>query len=163
MAFTEGPINSGGGVGMTGGVRFDPLLSAELGWTGTWHGRGLNLGPGRPDLVDNSYLMLFTADLGLHIPTSSAIADPFVQAGGGYALLGADYTAESGLSDGIVTHGPTFDVGVGVDVWLDRHFSLGARVLYRGIYFRAPDVGLYSATGDYVSGVDLDLSVIWHV
>jgi hypothetical protein len=159
----EEPVNSGGGIGVSGGVRLNRLVSLGLSWTGTWHGAGLDQGAGRPTLIDHSYLMTFIGDARVHIPTPG-IADPYVQAGLGYALLGAAYRGGTGLSDGTFSGGPAYEAGVGIDVWLSESFSVGGKVLYRGIYLVEPDLkDRFPEASDYINGVTLDLAATLHI
>ena len=149
-------LGSGGGGGLFGGVRISPYLSIEGNWAVTYHDNAYD----PYDYVDAFYVMMFTADLKVHIPTRGPF-EPFFQGGVGYAYTGATYGGGySGDEATVWASGPTFALGGGVDFWLSPFISLGGRLLYRGIAFGEKDQT--NPEANYVSGVSLDVNATLH-
>lgn len=127
-----GRLGPGGGVGLYGGIRLGPFVALELNWTFTAHDESWDDGNVTYTAPDSLQMQTLTADVKLHIPTHG-IFEPFVQAGAGFAFMGimGDY-----YNDGyIFQSGGTWSLGGGGDFWFSPWFTLGERVLYRGMYF----------------------------
>lgn len=127
-----GRLGPGGGVGLYGGIRLGPFVALELNWTFTAHDESWDDGNVTYTAPDSLQMQTLTADVKLHIPTHG-IFEPFVQAGAGFAFMGimGDY-----YNDGyIFQSGGTWSLGGGGDFWFSPWFTLGGRVLYRGMYF----------------------------
>lgn len=157
----EGYLSHGGGGGLFGGIRLGPFFSLELNWGITYHDDDFTAGT-----LDSLYMMTFTLDGKIHIPTRGPL-EPFFQAGIGFAYLGVSYGANClncDTADSVFAKGPAFNVGGGVDFWLSPFFSLGGRLLYRGLYFTKT---AYSANGaalgaNFVNGVSIDVNIQFH-
>jgi hypothetical protein len=152
-----GTVGPGGGVGLFGGVRLSPFVGLELNWTFTAHDEAWEAEPGVTVVdLDALQIQTLTGDFKLHIPTRG-IVEPFFQAGIGFAFFGV--TGDYGDASYILSSGPAFNLGGGLDIWLGPWFTLGGRVLYRGMYFREPGEEWKSRGADenYVSGVSIDL------
>jgi len=132
-----GRLGPGGGVGLFGGIRLSPFVALELNWTFTAHSESWEDEQGVTNYAPDSLQMqTLTADFKLHIPTRGMF-EPFVQAGAGFAFMGimGDY-----YNDGyIFQSGPAWSLGGGGDFWFSPWFTLGGRVLYRGMYFTKND------------------------
>jgi hypothetical protein len=155
-----GLVGHGGGFGLFGGVRLGRWVSLELNWTYTAHDESWE-GGYSPDLLQ---IQTITGDFKLHIPTRGRI-EPFVQAGAGFGFMGVngDYYHEGY----IFQSGPTFSLGGGLDLWLGPWFTLGGRVLYRGIYFgESYDVvhqgSTRRAAENFINGVTVDVNLAFH-
>jgi hypothetical protein len=122
-----GWIGQGGGFGLFGGLRLGPFVGLELNWTFTAHDEAFEDGYS----LDLIQIQTVTADFKLHIPTRGRV-EPYIQAGAGFAFMGVtgDYVA-----DYIFASGPAFNVGGGLDFYLSPFFSIGGRLLYRGMYY----------------------------
>jgi len=132
----------GGGIGLFGGLRLGPHVSLEGNWTFALHDEALG---DLPQADSHSiYIMTVTADLKVHLPTDNPM-EPYLQLGGGLLMSGGIYLddRETDLPDSFST-GAIVNAGGGLDVWVTRHLSVGARVLYRGIALGEPR--------DYVQG-----------
>lgn len=160
-----GYIGPGGGFGLFGGVRLGPFVALELNWTFTAHDETWEDGTGYVYTdIDFLQIQTLTADFKLHIPTRGRI-EPFIQAGAGFAFFGVtgDW-AEDGY---IYNSGPTFSLGGGLDLWLGPWFSIGGRVLYRGMYFGNDDPyktsrGTIYRKENYISGLSIDVNAQIH-
>lgn len=102
------------------GFRLAPMLALELGYASTVHDEADWSG------VDHIAIHQATADLKIIFPSRSPVR-PFIQGGGGY------YGMHTGEDRWV--HGGGFQIGGGVDFWLDRYWTLGLRVLYHGVKF----------------------------
>ena len=150
-----GFLGHGGGGGLFGGLRLSPFLSVEANWAISYHDETL----GQSTYLDSIYLMSITADAKIHIPTRGP-AEPYFQAGIGFAYIGASYGDGAPIDDSVFAKGPAFNVGGGVDLWLGPHFSVGGRVLYKGLYFN--EAGGAADSSNFVSGVALDVLGAFH-
>jgi hypothetical protein len=117
----------GGGIGLWAGLRLNPVVSLEGNWTFALHDEA-----GGDEKLDSIYIMTATADLKAHLPTASPL-EPFAQVGGGLLVSGGIYLDERNpeLPDTIFSVGAAFNAGVGLEIWVTRHITMGARVLYR--------------------------------
>lgn len=158
---SAGKLGPGGGFGLFGGLRLGPWIGLELNWTYTAHDE--SWGPNNENWAP-AFLQVqtLTADFKLHIPLRG-IFEPFFQVGGGFGFMGVngDYYHEGY----IFQSGPAYEIGGGGDIWLGPHFSLGGRILYRGLYFgeskyRTPTGLLVSE--NYIHGISIDLFGAFH-
>jgi hypothetical protein len=101
------------------GFRLAPVLALELGYASTAHDR-----PESTIGLSRVALHQATADLKIIFPGHSPVR-PFIQGGGGY--YGLSSAEQRWLGGG------GFQAGGGVDLWLDRWWSIGVRVLYHGL------------------------------
>jgi Outer membrane protein beta-barrel domain len=117
----------GGGIGLWAGLRLNPVVSLEGNWTFALHDEA-----GGEEKLDSIYIMTATADLKAHLPTASPL-EPFAQVGGGLLVSGGIYLDERNpeLPDTVFSLGAAFNAGVGLEIWVTRHITMGARVLYR--------------------------------
>jgi len=155
-----GHVGSGGGFGLFGGARLSPFIALELNWTFTFHDESWNEGNWVIHAIDMLSMQTITGDLKIHIPTFGPL-EPFVQVGGGFGFLGVtgDY-----YNDGyIFTSGPMFNLGGGLDLWFGPFFSIGGRVLYRGIYFTESDhAGNLDADSNFVNALSFEANAQFH-
>ena len=108
--------------------------------------------------------MTFTLNGKIHIPTRGPI-EPYFQAGIGFAYTGVSYDAGCGVCDGydsVFAKGPAFNIGGGLDFWMGPFFSLGGRLLYRGLYFTKTAVGTTLDGANFVNGVSIDVNIQFH-
>jgi hypothetical protein len=121
----NGFIGQGGGFGLAFGVRIAPMFALELAYSLNVH-NPVQYWTG--EVIDALLLHAGTLDLKILFPNQS-IVRPYVQAGAGvYELASyADYTQ--------YRNGIGFRLGGGLDIWLNRIFTLGGRALYHGIFF----------------------------
>jgi hypothetical protein len=173
-----GTLGHGGGFGLYAGIRFNPWVGLEGNWTWTFHDESW-VGPG-PDnepveftWANSHQIHTLTADLKIHIPTWSRV-EPFLQVGGGWAFFGLsgwdEYYGPS-PDGGLYTSGPTFNAGGGITYWIGPHFTLGGRLLYRGMYFMEPRYDIPGPDGNpihttgmtnYVNAVSADFNLAVH-
>ena len=148
----------GGGIGLFGGVRLNPHFSLEGNWTFALHDEALR-GPGGADgQFESIYIMTFTADVKAHLPTNSPM-EPYLQVGGGLLMSGGSY-----LNDRVAEQpdsfawGATVNAGCGLDLWVTRHISMGARVLYRGMALGEPVDAMKAEQTfrNFVHGISVD-------
>ena len=151
-------LGPGGGGGLFGGFRFSPYFGIEGNWTVTYHDE--QFADGTTIDIDAFYVMTFTADAKIFIPTFGPL-EPYFQAGVGFAYTGATYgSGYYGDEASIWASGPTFNVGGGVDFYVGPNISIGARLLYRGFYFTPTDFP--NADPNYISGISLDANATFH-
>ena len=112
-------LQSGGGFNVFFGGRANRWISLELDWQPTFHSNNQDI---FATPVSTLNLHALTADIQLHLLRGSI--QPYLTAGGGVDVL-----AESGR---VLAQGPGFQVGAGVDFWLNRFISLGLKAQYRG-------------------------------
>jgi hypothetical protein len=144
-------ISHGGGGQVFLGVRIAPMFALEFGYAQTGHNAVTD---GYGNLVDYLALHALTADAKLIFPNRSNVR-PYVQGGVGYYALTQGY--------GDPTSGGGFQLGGGVDIWLNPWWSLGGRILYHGIKFT--DIGGdYRIPGNkpFLSYASLDLNIQLH-
>lgn len=153
-------LGHGGGGGLFGGFRMSPYFAIEGNWTVSYHGDQFADNSPYYDAVQSFYVMTFTADAKIFIPTFGPI-EPYFQAGIGYAYTGATYNDSWGNNNSAVwASGPTFRVGGGLDFYLGRNISFGGRLLYNGYYFSPTDQP--NVDSNFISGVSLDVNVAFH-
>jgi hypothetical protein len=167
--YASGYLGQGGGGGLFGGFRFGPFFSLEANWNVTYH-----------NIYDQTYwtddywgyqawsffwLQEVTIDAKVHIPTYGPV-EPFFQAGVGLAFVGVGWDSNYGDSgDVLFASGPAFNLGGGLDFWLSPFFSMGGRVLYRGMRFGEPTYDAKSGKSKYanfVNAVSLDVNATMH-
>lgn len=160
-----GVLGHGGGLGLFAGVRFGRWTALELNWNFTMHNESWRCGPNEwcTDL-DFLQIQRLAADFKLHIPTWGPF-EPFLQAGGGFAFFGL--SGQYGEAPWLYAWGPMFNVGGGVNFWFGPHFSIGGRLLYRGMYFTRSkeysDIAVeQSADTNYVNEISVDLFASFH-
>jgi opacity protein-like surface antigen len=163
-----GYMGQGGGGNLLVGYRVAPYLSIEGNLGVNYHDEALGTYGGLSyRALDALYLMTVTADAKLHLGRGWPL-QPFVQAGVGYAYLGATYGAlycGNFSCDTTFAQGPTFQLGGGFDYWLTPHIVFGGRLLYRAVYFKEAaygDVTVRTNSGNFINGVNLGVSVSYH-
>ncbi len=144
----NGFIGQGGGFGLAFGVRIAPMFALELAYSLNVH-NPVQYWTG--EVIDALLLHAGTLDLKILFPNRS-IVRPYLQAGAGvYELASyADYTQ--------YRNGVGFQLGGGLDIWLNRIFSLGGRALYHGIFF-TQHIGDYRP---YLSTVSVEINLQAH-
>jgi hypothetical protein len=154
-----GRLGPGGGFGLFGGLRLGPFAAIEINWAFTGHDESWQEGGATVVGVDFLNLQTLTADFKLHIPTRG-LFEPFLQAGVGFAFLGVsgDY-AEDGY---ILASGGTWALGGGGDFWFSPFFTLGGRVLYRGMYFTENEYGIHTARENRLHGISFEIAAAIH-
>jgi len=159
--YTDGYLGHGGGGGLFGGIRLNPFVSLEGNWMMTFHDETFQTSRGETVVdLDSIYLMTFTLDAKFHIPTRGPI-EPYFQAGVGFAYAGVTYP-EGVNGDSVFAEGPVFNLGGGLDFWLGPWFSLGGRLLYRGIYFAEPNANGIAEYSNYINGLSVDVNATIH-
>lgn len=107
------------------GMNFSPRFALELGFIGSAHNEEWTYAP-------QSLLMwgvTLDAKFNLVRPSWHSRFVPYLQAGvGAYGLFSDNYAGSQDLAQG-----GGFQAGGGIDIYLARWLTLGARVLYRGI------------------------------
>jgi hypothetical protein len=128
-----GYLSHGGGFGVVAGFRVVPYFAIEA--------KGdLNIQTTAFDwnYVDFYHMHTWGVRLRFHIPLQLAL-DPYIVAGGGYTWLGRSYKERQGSTTvkgrSLVAEGASWNVGVGLDWWMSRRFTLGGRIVYQGISF----------------------------
>lgn len=163
-----GYMGQGGGGAVHVGYRFSKMLGLELNLGITYHDEKLGQVGGLDVIaIDNLFLMTSTVDVKVYFSSKGWI-EPFVQAGLGYAWLGATYGdvyCESFSCDTTFAQGPTYQLGGGLDMWLWPRVNLSVRLLYRGIYFKEANYGnvtVRNDNGNFINGVALDVGASFH-
>jgi hypothetical protein len=138
-------LSHGGGLTFYGGVRLNPMLALEAGWTGTLHN------PARVDTVfgpDVDYLVLhgITGDAKIYFDAGASSMEPYLQGGVGLYLLDSEYFGTQSVGTG-------FQLGGGFDLQLSEIANLGLRALYRGMAMGPPHTN-YNDT--FVSAVTVE-------
>jgi hypothetical protein len=145
----------GGGFSLWGGVRLGPVLALELNYTGSFHNPALACASGfYVDICDSSYLVvdMLSVDAKVHLPTHT-IFDPYLQGG---LMLG--WIGREGFSSD--STGGGFDLGGGFDIWLSPWWTMGTRLLYRGLSLS--DYASYTGTSEYVSMLTGEVNLAIH-
>ena len=148
----------GGGIGLFGGVRISPNFSLESNWTFALHDEALTAGDGASGQFESIYIMTFSADLKAHLPTNSPM-EPYLQVGGGLLMSGGIYLDDRVLDrPDSFAFGAVINAGCGLDLWVTRHISMGARVLYRGMALGEPVDSLKDehTFRNFVHGISVD-------
>lgn len=144
----NGFIDHGGGFGLFLGGRFSPMFALELGYSLNVH-NPVQYWTG--EVIDALLLHAWTLDMKILFPNRS-IVRPYLQAGAGVYEL-ASYANSTHYRNGV-----GFQLGVGMDIWLNRFFSLGGRALYHGIFF-TQDIVDYRP---YLSNVSVEVDFKIH-
>jgi len=122
-------INSGGGLDLFLGFRFNRYLAMEFGYVGTVHSIDDQLVKADQwGNYDSGILHGVTLDAKVFLIPKSRRIEPFAQVGGGgYAFVRKGFEhADLG--------GGGFHLGGGVDIRFNRSIAIGIRALYKGIY-----------------------------
>jgi hypothetical protein len=138
-------LSHGAGINLYGGLRLNPHLALEAGWTGTLHNPARVNTVFGPD-VDFLVLNALTADAKVYLDASSPNMEPYIQGGVGLYLLDSEYFGTQSLGTG-------FQLGGGFDIHLTDFTNLGLRALYRGMAMGPPDAA-YNDT--FVSALTID-------
>ena len=118
-------LTSGGGFNFLLGLRLHRNFALEFGLGESFH-NGVSDAWG--NTVDYLALNHVTVDAKFILPVPGMPWRPFLQAGLGYYMLNDAYDSE-------LASGGGFQLGGGIDFWLNPWWSVGARVLYHGIQF----------------------------
>ncbi|MBK6848731.1 MAG: hypothetical protein IPG96_14765 [Proteobacteria bacterium] len=159
--YADGYLGSGGGAGLFGGVRLGPFLAIEGNWNVTYHDNREIRGDTLFIDLDALYMMTFSVDGKLHLPTYGPV-EPYAQAGIGFGYLGATYGSNYD-GNSVLASGPMFNLGVGLDGWLSPWLTVGGRVLYRGLAFGDVSTRDGSGHSNYVSGLSFDVNLALHL
>jgi hypothetical protein len=146
-----GRLGPGGGFGLFGGIRLGPFVALELNWIFTVHDEDWE--------VNSLQQQMLTGDVKIHIPTRG-IFEPYVQAGAGFAFMGV--TGDAYTDGYIFQSGGTWSLGGGGDFWFSPWFTLGGRLLYRGIYYTDSDYGQLEPRQNTVHGVSFEVTAGIH-
>lgn len=157
--YSDGYLGHGGGGGLFIGGRLNPFFSIEGNWMITYHDETFEERDRTIIDLDAIYLMSLTVDGKIHIPTMGPL-EPYFQAGIGYAFIGATYAVGSG--DSVFANGAAFHLGGGLDYWLGPWFTLGGRILYRGLYFAEPNYDGGERFSNFVNGFSFDVNAAIH-
>jgi len=124
-------FDTGGGFSLDFGWRLGSSFSLDLGLSTSFHDVGYT--------VDAANLTSITIDGRFFLSDWNQRLQPYLQAGlGAYVLSYADNDEPFS--------GPGFQLGGGVDLYLSRGVSIGAKLLYRGAYVERE---YYDYYGDY--------------
>lgn len=118
---TDG-LDSGAGFEMSFGWRLAPRFSLDFTWLMSFHDAAV--GAAGPEAA----LTSLSVDGRFFLVDRSRQTQPYVQLGVGAYILGTDSWDFNALT------GAGFQLGGGVDFYLSRYVSIGAKVLYRGAY-----------------------------
>ncbi len=146
-------IDHGGGGNLHLGVRIAPMFALEFGYTLTGHN---TVTDAYGNVIDYLAIHALTLDGKLIFPNRSNVR-PYVQAGVGYYALTQSFTDP--------TSGGGFQLGGGLDIWLNPWWSLGGRSLYHGVKFQniggayAPAVG---NNAPFLSYAELEINLQVH-
>jgi hypothetical protein len=144
----DGFINQGGGFTAFLGLRLGRMLALEAGYTVDIHNPVHN---SQGATVNALVLHSGTLDLKILFPTHSPFR-PFLQAGLGVYEL-ASYADSTDYRNGL-----GFQLGGGLDFFLNRVISVGGRVLYHGISFTQEIDG----TNPFLSTVSVEGNIQIH-
>jgi len=162
-AFGDGVINqansavdfltSGAGYNLMLGFRLSPNFALEFGLGQGFHN---DVSDAWGDTVDYLVLSQVTVDAKLILPLPGGQIQPFLQGGVGFYVLADAYDSE-------IASGGGFQLGGGLDFWLNPWWSVGGRLLYHGIQFTSfnePEVGRSSSP--FLSTVSLEANAQVH-
>jgi hypothetical protein len=138
-------IGQGGGFGLMLGVRLNPVFALEFGYQETLHNPVEDV---YGNTIDWLGLHGVTADIKLIFPNPSNVR-PYIQ--GGVGFYGLAYA----FSDWVASGGG-FQLGGGLDIWLNPWWSLGARLLYHGIYLNDITYADGSSESPFLSTVSIE-------
>lgn len=124
------------------GWNFSPIFGLELGYNGTI----LKERDGRLGNVKSPGLFNVTLDLKVRLlqPSRLRYVVPYLQAGLGISFMAGTVKAESVCDDDKnlnMAHGGTISVGGGLDIYLTKWMTIGARALYRPLFMSAMRCG----------------------
>jgi hypothetical protein len=142
-------ISHGGGGQLFLGVRIAPYFALEFAYAQTAHNPVQDYWG---NTIDYLALHALTADAKIIFPNRSNVR-PYIQGGLGYYILTQNY------NDAV--SGGGFQLGGGIDIWLNPWWSLGGRVLYHGIKFAEVGNGS-SSSKPFLSTASLDLNLQVH-
>jgi hypothetical protein len=150
-------ITSGAGYTLFLGVRLNPNFAFEFGWGQGFHN-------GQSDVYGNllNYIAMnqVTADLKILFPNRSNVR-PYLQGGIGYYFLYQAFDTGYAYGTSDLASGFGFQLGGGLDIWLNPWWSLGGRLLYHGITFGDLNMGQNSGS-PFLSTVSLEANVQVH-
>jgi opacity protein-like surface antigen len=112
----------GGGFNVFIGGRLNRWAGIELGWQPTFHNQLYSQSTDQPN---GRYLALQALTLDLKVYLARGPVQPYVMGGAGLYMLSDNFN--------VLTLGPGWQVGGGLDFWLGTHVTLGLRVQYRGV------------------------------
>jgi hypothetical protein len=145
----EGFIGNGGGFSLILGARLSRHFALEFGWEPTFH-----------NTSQDAAIYLFqnpNHTVGINALTldgkvyfAQGFVQPYFMFGGGAYLLGDQLHA--------VAEGPGYQLGGGIDFWLNPWFTIGGKVQYRGVEFIDYNarndntyVSMITAAGDFTA------------
>ena len=147
-------ISHGGGGRVFLGVRIVPMFALEFSYAQTGH---TPVSYGGYDYVDYLTLHALTADAKLIFPNRYNVR-PYLIAGLGY------YALTQGYAD--ATSGGGFQLGGGLDIWLNPWWSFGGRLLYHGVKFSEIGGAYYDTTNvankPFLSYMSVEFNVQLH-
>lgn len=94
--------------------------------------------PGRSD--GSSQLYNIDAEVGFRIPAGRL--EPYFVFAGGYSRFGGLDDAIEGVGQGLDIDGANLRLGFGLDYFIDRHVSIGARVAGEALFLSRPGIPL---------------------
>jgi uncharacterized protein YjeT (DUF2065 family) len=141
----DGFIEQGGGFGLFLGGRLAPMFALEFGYALNFH-NPVQTGAG----FDALLLHAWTLDGKLIFPNHSNVR-PYFQFGFGVYEL-------ANVVDTPYRNGIGFQLGGGLDFWLNRALSIGFRALYHGVYF-TQSIG---ETNPFLSTVSVEGNLQFH-
>lgn len=115
-------LGNGAGFDLSFGWRLAPQFSLDFNWMMSFHDAG-TAGSG-----SEAALTHFSIDGRFFLTDRSRQVQPYIQAGIGAYVLGRDSWEYDTLS------GVGIQLGGGLDIYLSRHVSIGAKLLYRGAH-----------------------------
>lgn len=142
-------LEDGAGFAAYVGLRLNPRLAVEAGWSATIHNPTT---VDTPFGADTDYLVLhgLTADAKLFLSHDSArTMEPYLQGGVGVYLLDRTYFGTQSIGTG-------FQLGGGIDFAASPRVRLGLRALYRGISMGPPSA---TANDTFISAASLEANV----
>jgi hypothetical protein len=146
-------LTSGAGVNLQLGIRLHPNFALEFALGESMHN---DVTDAWGNTVDYLALNYVTADAKFILPASGLPMRPYLQAGLGYYMLADSWSSE-------LASGGGFQLGGGLDFYLNSWWSVGGRLLYHGIQFSSVT---FPQTGDsktpFLSTVSLEANVQIH-
>ncbi|HEY3355478.1 MAG TPA: outer membrane beta-barrel protein [Polyangia bacterium] len=141
-------LTSGAGYNLFLGVRLNPNFALEFGWGQGFHNQQNDYFGNTLDYIALNHL---TADLKIIFPNPSNVR-PYIQAGLGFYMLTDAFNSD-------IASGGGFQLGGGLDIYLNPWWSIGGRLLYHGIKF-----GDLNGTNNapYLSTVSLEANLQVH-
>lgn len=142
-------LEDGAGFAAFAGIRLNPRLAVEGGWSATIHNPTT---VDTPFGADTDYLVLhgLTADAKLFLThDSSKTMEPYLQGGVGVYLLDRTYFGTESIGTG-------FQLGGGIDFSASPRVRLGLRALYRGLSMGPPSA---SVNDTFISAASVEANV----